>query len=120
MAFRLDLPDGSVDAIALQCSLEHFEGTSDSEAIVDAWRVLKPGGRLLIIPFYCGAVGNKGFVKDCPPGCQFRRHYDPYQFRRRILERLPSDFETEMRYYRNVQEIDPDFYCVYSVALRKR
>jgi SAM-dependent methyltransferase len=118
-AIKLDMPDASADAMALQCSIEHFEGRSDTDAIVEAWRVLKPGGRLLIIPFYCGDKYEEIMVKDCPPGCQFRRHYDPYQFRRRVLEHIPTDFELEMRYYRNVKEIDPQFCCVYSVALRK-
>lgn len=51
-ASDLPLPDSSVDAMALHCSFEHFEGSSDIGFIEEATRVLRPGGRLCILPLY--------------------------------------------------------------------
>jgi SAM-dependent methyltransferase len=51
-AGTLPLPEDSVDAMALHCSFEHFEGDSDSRFIRKAARVLRPGGKLCIVPLY--------------------------------------------------------------------
>lgn len=51
-AANLPLEDASVDAIALHCAFEHFENDSDSRLIGELGRVLKPGGRAVIIPLY--------------------------------------------------------------------
>ena len=51
-ASELYLPDESVDAITLHCSLEHFEGDSDTAFFQELERVLKPGGKAVILPFY--------------------------------------------------------------------
>ena len=43
-ALRLPFPDGSVDRVIISEVLEHIP--EDGEAIAEAWRVLRPGGRL--------------------------------------------------------------------------
>lgn len=48
----IPLDDASLDAIALHCSLEHFEGDEDVKFFAEAHRLLKPGGRLCVIPLY--------------------------------------------------------------------
>lgn len=53
-AKALPWPDASVDAMALHCSYEHFEGDADSGFIRELDRVLKPGGRCVIVPLYIG------------------------------------------------------------------
>lgn len=110
----------SLDAIGLHCSFEHFEGDGDFRMVREAMRVLKPGGRLLIIPFYCGDRFTEVFKPEFAAGCQFHRYYDPPTFESRVLDGLtPGSFLLEMRYYRNVRQVDPSFYCNYSIAIRR-
>ncbi|MEL6589028.1 MAG: class I SAM-dependent methyltransferase, partial [Bacteroidota bacterium] len=51
-AHELHLPDESVDGVTLHCSLEHFEDDTDTRFFQELERVLKPGGRAVILPFY--------------------------------------------------------------------
>lgn len=64
-AKALPWPDASVDAMALHCSFEHFEGDADSGFIKELDRVLKPGGRCVIVPFYL----NSRFAIQSDPRC---------------------------------------------------
>ncbi|MGL4622853.1 MAG: arsenosugar biosynthesis arsenite methyltransferase ArsM, partial [Chroococcidiopsis sp.] len=45
-AFNLPVPDASVDVVAQNCLFNIFEPADLSLALKEAWRVLKPGGRL--------------------------------------------------------------------------
>jgi len=45
-AFALPIPDASVDVLAQNCLFNIFEPTDLSRALQEAFRVLKPGGRL--------------------------------------------------------------------------
>jgi len=51
-ASHLPVEDGFATKLALHCSLEHFEGDSDSAFMREAGRVLRAGGRLCTIPLY--------------------------------------------------------------------
>lgn len=51
-AAAMPVPDGFADALTLHCSFEHFEGDRDSRFLHEAARVLRPGGRLCILPLY--------------------------------------------------------------------
>lgn len=51
-ATAMPLPDGWANGMALHCSFEMFEGTADIDLIPEAQRVLKPGGRMVILPLY--------------------------------------------------------------------
>jgi FkbM family methyltransferase len=118
-ACAIPLPERAVDAIGLQCSLEHFENDADGRFAVEAFRLLRPGGALLVIPFYCGFEYQEVFKPEFAAGCRFHRFYDPPAFHRRVLSRLPPPFHVEVRYYTNHRDIDPSFYCAYSVCVRK-
>ena len=43
----LPLPDSSIDRIMLVHALEHFE--NESESLTELWRILAPGGKLIIV-----------------------------------------------------------------------
>lgn len=118
-ACAIPMPEKTVDAIGLHCSLEHFEGDSDGRFAAEAFRLLRPGGALLIIPFYCGFEYQEIFKPEFAVGCQFHRYYDPPSFAARVLSRLPGSFRVDVRYYTNHKEIDPSFYCAYSACVRK-
>jgi SAM-dependent methyltransferase len=47
-AFALPVPDASVDVVAQNCLFNIFEPADLAKALKEAYRVLKPGGRLLM------------------------------------------------------------------------
>ncbi len=47
-AFNLPMPDASVDVVAQNCLFNIFEPADLGRALAEAYRVLKPGGRLLM------------------------------------------------------------------------
>jgi SAM-dependent methyltransferase len=47
-AFSLPVPDGSVDVVAQNCLFNIFEPDDLNRALQEAYRVLKPGGRLIM------------------------------------------------------------------------
>ncbi len=51
-ACQLPLPDGFATRLTLHCSFEHFEGDRDVRFLREAMRILRPGGRLCILPLY--------------------------------------------------------------------
>ncbi len=51
-AAAMDIPSGFADVLTLHCSFEHFEGNTDSRFVREAYRVLRPGGRVVILPLY--------------------------------------------------------------------
>lgn len=50
-ANAIPLPDGSVDGIVTHNAIEHFEEHFDRGFMIEAGRLLKPGGVVCIIPF---------------------------------------------------------------------
>jgi hypothetical protein len=51
-AANIPLPDSSIDRMTLHCTFEHFEGHADSGFIRECARLLKPGGKTIILPLY--------------------------------------------------------------------
>lgn len=51
-ASRMPVPTGFVTKATLTCSLEHFEGDSDTRLFLELQRVLRPGGLVVVIPLY--------------------------------------------------------------------
>jgi SAM-dependent methyltransferase len=51
-ADNMPVPSGFADKLFLHNSFEHFEGDIDTRFIYEAWRVLKPGGGVCIVPLY--------------------------------------------------------------------
>lgn len=54
-AAAMPVPAAFADKLFLHNSFEHFEESSDSEFVVEAWRVLKPRGAVCIVPLYLSA-----------------------------------------------------------------
>jgi SAM-dependent methyltransferase len=51
-AQEIPLPSGSVDAMSAQCAFECFQCDADIGFVREAARLLRPGGRLAIVPLY--------------------------------------------------------------------
>jgi SAM-dependent methyltransferase len=57
-ATHLPFSDRSLDYLSLHCAYETFEGNADSLFIAKADRVLKPGGRMVILPLYLHHIAH--------------------------------------------------------------
>lgn len=51
-ACAMPIADGFATGVALTCSLEHFEGDGDTRLFHELSRVLRPGGKVVVIPLY--------------------------------------------------------------------
>jgi SAM-dependent methyltransferase len=51
-ACAMPVPDAMATGTALTCSLEHFEGDADTRLFRELVRVLRPGGRVIVVPLY--------------------------------------------------------------------
>lgn len=103
-ADEIPLPDKSVDFMTLHCTFEHFEGGVDSRFVAECRRVLKEGGKCVVLPLYlneshCNITGELSEEKRKEIGwddaaehyCvipewqnRFGRHYSPETFMARI------------------------------------
>ena len=127
-AGNLPLPDNSITKATLHCSLEHFEGDSDIELFREMDRVLGPGGKLCVLPFYLAReytihtdpiydiFFGRGLQFD--PDAQIRycswnnrhsRHYDVVHLQSRIVQNLRHMKLTVYRVL-NFREAHPESY----------
>lgn len=101
----IECPDEFCDAIVAHCAIDNFEGRADTEVFIEASRILKPGGRILITPLHMAtafenvvSLGSPGVQVDddagiClgpPGGLRFGRHYSVAALKRRIVDAVPS------------------------------
>lgn len=62
-AARMPIPDGFATALTLHNSFEHFEGDTDMRFLREAGRVLRPGGRMCIVPLFL----RDSYAIQCDP-----------------------------------------------------
>jgi SAM-dependent methyltransferase len=134
-AAQLPLADGFCTHLVLHNAFEHFEGTSDSDFVKEAWRVLRPGGRLVILPLFVseqhsivsdplvdrrGVVWDEGAtVVDLPwQHIRFGRIYDAAALQRRVLT-AGKDFATRVAHVTNAQAIHPRAGLFYALVMDK-
>ena len=55
-ADSIPLEDASVDVMTLHCTFEHFEGRADTGFVEECARLLRPSGRVVILPLYLNAT----------------------------------------------------------------
>jgi SAM-dependent methyltransferase len=122
-AAHMPVPDGFADKLVLHNAFEHFEGSADTEFVLEAWRVLKPGGSLCILPLYLAEeyhiltdplVGRSDIVWD--EGARiierpwwhnrFGRFYDPESFHQRVLAAATKvGFQPTVYHLTNVRDV---------------
>lgn len=136
-AAAMPVHDSFADAMVLHNAFEHFEGTADTDFIREAWRVLKPGGRLCILPLAMAdehviltdpLSNRRGIVFD--PGARiieapwfhnrFGRFYDAAALKRRVLDPARvAGFNATIYRVTNLQEVHPRVYLTFFLVLRK-
>jgi SAM-dependent methyltransferase len=137
-ASRLPFAPESLDALALHCSFEHFEGAEDLDFLAEAERVLRPGGRCVVLPLYLSSqytvhldpVFNllRGRKPDlhADPGARLRycnsrqpfsRHYDARSFKERILD--ATALQATVYHLVNHKSIHRSCYLRFAAVFRK-
>lgn len=136
-AAAMAVPAGFADALVLHNAFEHFEGSTDTGFVVEAGRVLRPGGVLLILPLFLSEqhcilsdplVERRGVAWD--PGARvvelpwwhnrFGRFYDAAALERRVLAPArAAGFEVAVHHFANVRDLHPGLYLHFALALRK-
>jgi len=134
-AARMPVPDGFADKLVAHNAFEHFEGNADSDFIREAWRVLRPGGLLCILPLFMSdrhvvlsdpLVDRRGVIWD--EGAEiielpwwhnrFGRLYDAPTLKRRVLE-PGARFHQVLYHVVNAQAVHPRASMHFALALRK-
>ncbi len=128
-ACSMPVPDCFASKATLTCSLEHFEGDSDTRLFHELSRVLKPGGIVCVVPFYIfkepatqtdptvsvssGVTFDRGTTIYCAQGWGNRhgRFYSPSSFIERIIKPVQDKFKFSFYYLKNTGEIDASVYA---------
>jgi SAM-dependent methyltransferase len=125
-AGNMPVPDDFADVLTLHCAFECFQGDADIRFAGDLYRVLRPGGRVGIVPLYVDMVH---FVKTSP-WCDkryiavehdakwlwrddewrepFSRHYSPEVFVRRITNQMPK-MSKKILFFKNLDVLAERF-----------
>lgn len=82
-AAAIPLPPESLDRISCHHSFEHFQQASDTGFVREAQRLLRPGGRCVIVPLF---VGNR--YLEVTDALTLRRKFDPRS--RRVIDPTAS------------------------------
>ncbi len=137
-AETLPLPGHSVSKATLHCSFEHFEGESDVGSLREMARVLKPKGKLCILPLYLGyeytihtdPIYNIFFgrrlqfdpdaqIRYCTWSNRYTRHYSVEQFQERILP-FNRDFQITVYRVENYTEVHSGCYLRFIGLFEKK
>jgi hypothetical protein len=137
-ACNMPIEPGFADMVCLTCSLEHFEGNSDTELFQELYRVLKPGGRVVVVPFYLSdtygiqtdpvvsvsaeVVFDAEATLYCAEGWGNRhgRCYSPATFKRRIVEPCRDLFAFTCYKISNLADLPEGIYLrFFFVAVRQ-
>ena len=136
-AAHMPIEDDFADALALHNSFEHFEGDSDTGFIREAWRVLKPGGKVCIVPLFMSEqyeILTDPVVKpddlDWDLGAlvfdvlgyrnRFGRFYNSVAFKQRVVQPAAEcGFDMEVLRFENARELEPKSALEFGLVLRK-
>ncbi|MEP7168249.1 MAG: methyltransferase domain-containing protein [Bacteroidota bacterium] len=131
--------DCSIDAMTLHCSLEHFEGNEDLAFFKETERVLKKGGKCVVLPFYLSSqytvhldpvnnllksftpvISDEGAViRYCDSKQAFSRHYDVKTFRQRIINNTQG-LNPGIYHVDNFKEVHADCYLRFILVMTKK
>ncbi len=136
-AAHMPVPNQFADKLVLHNAFEHFEGRADTDFVFEAWRVLKPGGVLCILPLALmerytiltdPLVDRRGIVWDDDARIvelpwwnnRFGRHYDAAALERRVLEPGTAlGFVPTIYHIVNVHDVHLRAYLHFALTMRK-
>jgi len=134
----MPVPAGFATKMALHCTFEHFEGDSDTRFVDEIARVLKSGGKVVIVPLYihqCYTIWTDPSLFASSrirpdPGATvflnvgwsnaFGRHYSPEAFYDRVVRKCEDNgLCIRILKVTNVQELDPSCYVRFIALIEK-
>ena len=139
-AAQIPLPNSSLDGMTLHCTFEHFERDSDSAFIRECARLLKPGGKTIILPLYVNRYWTNitgeleeatrrtiGFDSSAAYWCvipewrnRFGRHYSATALLNRVLKVASSyGLKVELRRVVNFETVDRELWLRWVLILQK-
>ena len=139
-ADAIPLPDDSIDFMTLHCTFEHFEKNADTGFIKECARLLKRGGRVVILPLYicevfCNVTGETnveerikiGFDANADHYClipewknRFGRHYSPEKLIDRVWNpALDSGLNPCLYKIENWEAIHKDLWLRWALVIER-
>lgn len=129
--------DSSVSAMSLQCAYEMFLRNDDILFVDESNRILKPGGKVIVVPLYMNTThggfsspdyygkgyADKGANEWIRPemwGIPFAREYDAPALKERIVERAKRQgMECVVHVLRNKEQFGKGVYCHFVLEIGK-
>lgn len=136
-ATRMRYQSGSIGAASLQCAFEMFHGDQDTRLIVELARVLRPGGRAVILPLYMhthachyhtpeyagrslGDTGTTAYLRPDCWGIPASRKYDAAALRCRVWDpACAAGLVPSLLALRNREQVFPRTYMHFVLILDK-
>jgi len=137
-AETITLPDKSVHGVTLHCALEHFEANSDIGLFKELDRILVPGGKAVILPFYLAheftnhvdpafnllkqhhiSPDEGARIRYCTWYQYFSRHYDVSALKSRILDQAKG-LDLTVYQVNNFKDVDPECYLRFVGVFTKK
>ena len=136
-ATKTTFTDNNVMGMSLQCAYEMFMGEDDMLFIQEAARILKPGGKVVILPLYththyCSASTPDYYGKGCCDpnakeyiwqdhlGIPSARHYDAETLKLRVLDTIESlGMHYKLFALRNKSELGNNIYCHFILEITR-
>lgn len=136
-ATQSSFADHSVRGVSLHCAYEMFMGNDDTQLIVELARILKPGGKAVILPLYmhthyCAYATPDYFGKgysdpdakeyirfDCY-GIPSSRKYDAATLQRQVLEPVQAaGLHYRLLALRNKEALGSNIYCHFILEITR-
>ena len=136
-AAMMDVDPDFATRLMLHNSFEHFEGDADSGFIREAWRVLRPGGTVCIVPLFLTSlhtvltdplVDQRDVEWDAEGSVvsiignrnRFGRFYSLDTLQRRVIEPATQcGFRTSIHHVTNIRELQPGSLLHFALVLEK-